>query len=174
MKKLKFRLILPLLLSLVLVLGSCMTVFAATYSFPEGYIDYGYNFIVDFGDNLIYWTSDKPFIISKDAAGGLMLSSPGCTKKRRIMNDNSNFTNYPESSTKAIALNGLVVYSDHNLFYDDGTLFFRVPLARLAVPLKGEIMKHLKTILPVGVGCLALLTGSVVLLPRLRRSLLRF
>lgn len=170
MKKLKVKYILPLLLAFVLVLGSCMTVCAATYSFPENYIDYGYNFIVNYGGNLTYWTSDKPFTVFKDDAGGIMFHSPGCSKMRRV-NEYGDRVNYPDP--KSIPLNGLVVYSDHNIFYDDGTLFFQVPLARLAVPLQGEIMKHLKVILPVGVGCLALLIGSVVLLPRLRRSLLR-
>lgn len=170
MKKLKVKYILPLLLAFVLVLGSCMTVCAATYSFPENYVDYGYNFIVNYGGNLTYWTSDKPFIVLKNASGGIMYFSPGCSKMR-LVNEYGGHTNY--SGPKEIALNGFIVYSDHNIFYDDGTLFFRVPLARLAVPLKGEIMKHLKVILPVGVGCLALLIGSAVLLPRLRRSLLR-
>lgn len=172
MKKLKLKYILPLLLAFVLVLGSCMTVCAASYSysFPDDYIDYGYNFIVDDNGELTYWTCDKPFIVVKNDAGGIMHFSPDCSKMRRV-DEYGRRVNY--SCPKEIALTGLIVYSDHNICYRDGTIFFRVPLARLAVPLQAEIMKHLKVILPVGVGCLALLIGSVVLLPRLRRFLLR-
>lgn len=50
-------------------------------------------------------------------------------------------------------------------------IFFQrppVPVAELAVPLTAKIQNQVGKILPVAVGCLALLIGSIVLLPRLR------
>lgn len=175
MKKLKFRFILPLLLSLVLALGSCMTVFAAPssdWSFPEGYEDLGHNVVFVFGDWYYYITSEAPILVGSyndvfsfySSSGSSLVFYSDLTPKWSVA---SSVNNFPKDRFS-------VLYCDHDIcFRNSGEVFFRSPLARLAVPLKAEVLKQTKTILPVGVGCLALLIGSVVLLPRLRRSLLR-
>lgn len=183
MKKLKFKFILPLLLALMLALGSCMTVFAAGYVLPDGLFD---NWVIldlgsppptDYGRYMLITCDGK---ITHLSDGSIKGDSGGKSARFYISKtldfSNCSFAsmNYGSvTSNSSAASSTVVIDANTSVFNEDGTVFFRVPLARLAVPLQAEIMKHLKVILPVGVGCLALLIGSVVLLPRLRKSLLK-
>lgn len=184
MKKLRFKLILPLLLAFVLALGNCMTVCAAgPCPYPENFDDLGYVVIlqrVDYPDNYTILTSDAPCTARQYSPKNLQLCFFNSTKYHEwsYVSSTGVFTDYGLKTSSDYVIQHLgsfssVSYSSHDIYYGDGSLFFRSPLARLAVPLKAEVLKQTKIILPVGVGCLALLIGSVVLLPRLRRSLLR-
>lgn len=188
MKKLKFRLILPLFLALILALGSCMTVFAAS-SLPDySQVDiskfdseYPYHFFV-------YYESSK-VIQAVFSTQPLMFRYSSSTSLYSIMLEGNvsgiivNTSNYGDSWGKANPLSqygfsvkdASTIYTSYDIKNFDNTkeVFFRPPLAMAAVPLKAEVLKQTKVILPAGVGCLVLLIGSVVLLPRLRRSLLR-
>lgn len=188
MKKLKFRLILPLLLAFVLALGSCMTVCAAS-SLPDySQVDiskydseYPYHFFI-YNDSVkritvIFSTHPLLFKYNRDSdiytvewsgdVNGISVqtSDYGETWGKASPISRNSFFSSKDVST---------IYTTYDIKdYDTGKVFFHPPLAMAAVPLKAEVLKQMKIILPVGVGCLALLTGSVVLLPRLRRSLLR-
>lgn len=183
MKKLRLKFILPLLLAFVLVLGSCMTVYAADFSYPDNFESLGYDVVLGYvnnSDEYIIITSDTPLDAVQYSSSNLMLCIPagaqyhewyytpssGLFRDMGLKNADSDF--YYQKINSFL----YVCHSSHDI-YCGNKLFFRAPLARLAVPLKAEVTKQITMILPVGVGCLALLIGSVVLLPRLRRSLLR-
>lgn len=196
MKKLKFRFILPLLLAFVLLLGSCLTVSATeAYPYPDDFESLGYDVIVKFlkfgRPDYYVITADGPCVFFNH---GKYLNSyddhlyfSNITKYRIYSYANGTFSDSGVTEASYYRQNHVstnkddghdplysVVFSSFDIKYGNSSeIFFRVPLARLAVPLKAEVLKQTKIILPVGVGCLALLTGSVVLLPRLRRSLLR-
>lgn len=178
MKKLRFKVVLPLLFAFVLALGSCVTVCAADdLRYPDNYVKYDYEFVISDGSYYHFFSSSLPvyavfsngfviFNLDKEASSYYYDGHTG-----RTYIDNLSFG--PFYYNNSSQTNMTVICSSYNINFSDGSPFFRVPLARLAVPLKAEVLKQTKTILPVGVGCLALLIGSVVLLPRLRRSLLR-
>lgn len=182
MKKLKFRFILPLLLALVLALGSCMTVSATeAYPYPDDFESLGYDVI--FKSNIpdydyVILTSDAPCSFSDDCLylfKGDKSRLCKCLDGVFVVDAVSEVLSSSRSVMGNINSYYTVVSSTYDIMYtySPNKVFFRSPLARLAVPLKGEVLKQTKVILPVGVGCLALLIGSAVLLPRLRRSLLR-
>lgn len=184
MKKLSFRLILPLLLAFVLLLGSCITVCAADFSYPDNFKSLGYDVVLGYvnnSDEYVIVTSDTSFLASQYSSTNLVLCIPAgaqyhewyYTPSSSVFRDKGVKTADTTLYYQKIDSFLYVCHSSHDIYYGNGSIFFRVPLARLAVPLKAEVLKQTKIILPVGVGCLALLTGSVVLLPRLRRSLLR-
>lgn len=196
MKKLEFRFILPLLLAFVLALGSCLTVSATeAYPYPDDFESLGYDVIVRFlkfgRPDYYVITADGPCVfvnrgMPSDSYDDY-LDFSDITKYRIYSYENGTFSDsgiteasyYQKHHVSTNKDDGhsphySVVFSSFNIKYAGSSeIFFRVPLARLAVPLKAEVLKQTKTILPVGVGCLALLIGSAVLLPRLRRSLLR-
>lgn len=188
MKKLRFRLILPLLFALMLTLGSCMTVCAASgYTpycdlvFPDEYTDLGYNYYFECNTGYFqFFSCDSPISVDVSSEADRQKLRSDCSSYMycTISPDGSfsKFCNGSGSFSLGAFLYIDFIYASADVYNThSGTkeLFFRSPLARLAVPLKGEVLKQTKVILPVGVGCLALLTGSAVLLPRLRRSLLR-
>lgn len=184
MKKIKFKYILPLLLALVLVLGSCMTVFAADpLPVPD---DSSYGYCVEVarkGEKTpyrVYYFDVQPFYRN---TSGVCVSRSPMTYYYSNYADGAwsdilfrNYGSMGSGGALCICSNDdyTVLYSNHDILYEGSDeVFFRPLLAAQARVLPGVVMKHLKVILPVGVGCLALLIGSVVLLPRLRRSLLR-
>ncbi len=198
MKKIKLTLLLPLLLAFVLALGSCLTVSATeVYPYPDDFESLGYDVIIKFlkfGSTDYYViTADGPCVFFNNGkyldSYGDRLDFSDITKYRIYRCTNGLFSDEgikeaPYYSMHHVYSNKAedkehdplysVVFSSFNIKYGNSSeIFFQVPLARLAVPLKAEVLKQTGIILPAGVGCLALLTGSVVLLPRLRRSLLR-
>ena len=189
MKKAKFKLILPLLLALVLALGSCITVCAASLSsfkFPKDYS--GDNYVL-YSSNGRYYFSETDGTLFHSFSGSLNLKIHSEADVNAsylhtwVSDDMVSWKEHSQILSACLIINSYQVLKSNcyiysadiydNILKDDEHLFFPVPLARLAVPLKAEVLKQMKVILPAGVGCLALLTGSVVLLPRLRRSLLR-
>lgn len=73
-------------------------------------------------------------------------------------------------------LRNYILYSNYDICTSDGSLFFQQPLpvvpkAIQAAQLPEVIQKQITIILPIAVGCLALVIGSIVLLPRLRNFL---
>lgn len=187
MKKLKFRFILPLLLVFVLALGSCMTVCAAS-SLPDySQVDtskydseYPYYYFVYYESSKVIMAvfSTQPLMFKYFDSNLYLIAWSGDVKGITVNTSDygaSWGTAYPISSYFGFTLEELsTIYTTYDIKdCDTGKVFFRPPLVLAAVPLKAEVLKQVKVILPVGVGCLALLTGSVVLLPRLRSSLLR-
>lgn len=184
MKKIKLKYIFPLLLALMLVLGSCMTVFAA--SSPPVPDDSSYSYCVEIAKKgektpyRVYYFSVQPFY--RNTSGVCVRQSPMTYYYSDYADgawSNILFRNYGSmSSSSALCFcsdaDYTVLYSNHDILYEGSDkVFFHPLLVAQARVLPEVVMKHLKVILPVGVGCLALLTGSVVLLPRLRRFLLR-
>ncbi len=75
--------------------------------------------------------------------------------------------NYPISKS---SISSYVYYANEDIAYD-GTVFFQrteVPAAVVARILPETVEAEVKKILAVAVGCLALVIGSMVLLPRLK------
>lgn len=186
MKKLKFRFILPLLLALMLALGSCMTVCAAS-SLPDySQVDtskydseYPYHFFTYSYTKINAFFSSQPLMFKyREDSDIYLIVIPSGAECITVQT-----SDYGASWGKAYGLgnNSYITSQDVSTIYttydikdsDTGKVFFRPPLVLAAVPLKAEVLKQTKVILPAGVGCLALLIGSAVLLPRLRRSLLR-
>lgn len=69
-----------------------------------------------------------------------------------------------------------ILYSNQNIYDENNVLFFQQPLpvvlkAIQTAQLPEVIQGQVKTILPIAVGCLALVIGSIVLLSRLRNFL---
>ncbi len=184
MKKIKLKLLLPLLLAFMLALGSCLTVCAS--SLPDySQVDtskydseYPYYFFVYYKSTDVIKAvfSDQPLMFSYNSLYSIRWEG-------NVSGVIVNTSNYGVSWGRPNSLmqfgftvdEASTIYTNYDIKNFDNTkvVFFRPPLAVAAVPLKAEVLKQMKIILPVGVGCLALLTGSVVLLPRLRRSLLR-
>lgn len=187
MKKTRLKIILPLLLAFALALGSCVTVCAA--SLPDySRVDtskydseYPYHFFVYYESSKVIKAifSTQPIMLRYSKNQDLY----SIFVSGDIQGVNVNTSDYGASWGTAYLLSNnfgftaeeiSTVYTTYDIKdYDTGKVFFRPPLALAAVPLKAEVLKQTKTILPAGAGCLALLIGSAVLLPRLRKSLLR-
>lgn len=67
-----------------------------------------------------------------------------------------------------------ILYSNYDILYrNSDEVFFRPLLVTLARGVPGVVLKQATVILPIAVFCLALLIGSIVLLPRLKIFLLK-
>lgn len=181
-KKNRYIRLLPFICATLLLLGSCMTVCASTFKFPTEYQNGNYVVIQQNGK---YFFCETDGIIYRDLNGYLMCKVSDATYTYSYVSDNmtdwklnnQTFGRCFSTSQYTIIKSNVNIYTavdiNDTLVKDDEHLFFPQPLARLAIPLTAEIQKQTGIILPIAVCCLALLIGSIVLLPRLRLFLLR-
>lgn len=68
---------------------------------------------------------------------------------------------------------GELIYSTDDIYCTDGSVFFRVPVDPImsVQELPEKIIAQIKIILSIAIGGLALLIGSIVLLPKLKKFL---
>lgn len=190
-KKNRFIRWLPFICATLLLLGSSMTVFAATvYHIPSDLDVENYNYIIctdgdkyycyavlnnysfygySNGIDNCYKTNSKSLIkwVTND------MSDWGDTTTVRTSSGMLTFVN--SNGQFAVASNvDILEISESGI--ETGKIFFQrppVPIAELAMPLTVTVQTQTKIIVPIAVCCLALLIGSIVLLPRLRLFLLR-
>lgn len=165
-----FKRYLPLLCAALLIIGSSMTVFASSLEFPSDY-DPKYNYVVIKDSSKYYFVASTGNFYVNKTDGALLIDSG--SNKFYTSSDMTNwkFSHASDNTTVYSGSKFEVCYSKKNIYYNDDTPFFpqpRVPVAKMAVPLGEMVQKQVGKILPVAVGCLALLIGSIVLLPRLR------
>lgn len=181
MKKTKF--VVAFLLVCVLSIGGAVSVFGAV-SYGGEYMD------VVASDSKMYnipYFENKNVLFLKKGTYEYLLVSPVvnniynesqlyilCTLWQRVTSaDDSSWKNSNESEFFVIpisAIDSYVYYANESLTYD-GTVFFQqteAPVARVAVVLPEMVQAEVIPILTIVIGGLALLIGSMVLLPKLK------
>lgn len=162
MKKWFLRLA-PLVLALVMVCGSCLTVFAAD-SKPDGH-PFGYSYWShwNLGDKDMYLYSNSPLIVKEGDYNGILkyfvrVDGAG---KQLCTNDNGYSGEYSDSFNVSEFLSTNEDYycieSNHDIYTSSGLLFFQKPsvLGPVAPELGMEkVLEPMMMILPVGLACL--------------------
>lgn len=168
---------LPLLCATLLLLGSCMTVCATSMPMPD---DDRYCYCVKttkIGSTTpyrVYYMRTKSVYIDDFVA-----TSSDVYYSEYVDGVWGNLKHFTPSSYAGITISGdtEILYSNHDILYlNSDEIFFQqppFPIAEMAIPLTAEIQKQTGIILPIAVGCLALVIGSIMLLPRLRNFLAR-
>lgn len=200
MKKIKvLKRVIPMLCATLLLLGSSITVFASSNVFHlptdditsyAGFED-GYDYVItseDDGYHMYVIPSGGYFCYSNFSPcyGYLTCISDACI--RYTSSDGSSWTlkgptyftgglTLVESNYEVIASNVDVYVRNSSYEYNNfDEIFFQrppIPIVELAIPLTATIQNQTAKILPIAVGCLALLIGSITLLPRLKMFLVR-
>ena len=164
MKKWFLRLA-PLVLALVMVCGSCLTAFADSLDFPIG--DYWVILSCEDGST-IRASSDEPLVVRKstsypDGVPIEYLWQPTGQVHGWIDGEHEYSSNtgaiayfYIEDGSKVVSS---MVASSHDLYYEDGTLFFPKTLQPILAPVAEDagmerVLEQLMTILPIGLVCL--------------------
>ena len=166
-----FKRFLPLLCAALLIIGSSMTVFASEeYPYPEELSSYKYQ--------LTFLYSTTPFSIGSDVPITVIRSDEGADRETFCFHGQYFYGALHDKVTTSysnLIINDIhYVYSNHDIIDQNNKLVFQKPLepiATLAVPVGQTVQSQVVKILPAAVGCLALLIGSIVLLPRLRSFL---
>lgn len=184
MKFLKF--IIPtIVLSLTLLFGFSEKAYA--YSSDEEAINsavqfaedrnYQYYFIADQGGFYYLWIGNSPVYV-KQLNPDFMLGSAGTAYLYYAYSSDTVWKSNGQYSSYWTAFNTRIVYSNYDIINQvDGTVFFSAPkppqpLAQAVTELPGMITPTVKMITVVAVSCLALLVGSIILLPKLVRLFL--
>lgn len=192
MKRLKK--ILPLFCAALLVLGSSMTVFASSYSFPDCFESLGYDLVFDIDGINYYFTSNRVFSVSKCThttygyVYQFISTSNGGSFK--VFNDSecvNSFNCSASSGMSFLTMDGVplcidsdswsLLYSSYDIYFTDSEeLFFQAPPAPTVLEKSmGELQTQVTTsqqaITMTAILLLACLIGSVTLLPRLLHSL---
>lgn len=194
-KKNRFIRWLPFIFTTLLLLGSSMTVFATTvYHIPSDLDVDNYNYLICKDNNDTYYC----YAIEKKYGFYGFSNTDGnyyCTDSKFITkwstNDMTNWGNGSYSGISSSINKNIFVSSSDGQYAvvsnidvketdsqgnENGKIFFQrppVPISELAIPLTATVQTQTKIIIPIAVCCLALLIGSIVLLPRLRLFLLR-
>ena len=207
-KKNRFVRWLPFICATLLLLGSSMSVFAATvYHLPSDIVDksekvFGssdYNYLIYRNEDNYYivvipsyavfyhdtsyqfdlWYNSSEYMIASSSDGSnwneLEGYAGGAPQKANTYNSNS--SKIVTSNVDVYTISANASYKETSWIKENSTgVFFQrppVPIAELAIPLTATVQKQTGIILPIAVCCLALLIGSIVLLPRLKIFLLR-
>lgn len=173
----------PLLCATLLLLGSCLTVCASSYVLPSSLFNNWV--IVDLGESYLERYSVRYMLITSDNA----IVYDADTEQVTVVNSDSLVTKFYSSATldfssvsssalyKSVATNDdyspTILHANNNVCYGTShgatdEVFFWLPIALLSTPLTEVVQNQTATILPIAVGCLALLIGSTILVKKLR------
>lgn len=172
-KRLKY--IIPFMLATLLLLGSCMTVCAAASAPVPTDDNYCYYVeVAKVGENTpcrIYYMQTKSLYNGSSVFVADSVYYADCVDG--VWSDTLSYFKSP-SRVGITSSDTEVLFSNHDILYEGSDeVFFRPLLVTLARVLPGVVLKKMEVILPIAVFCLALLIGSIVLLPRLKIFLLK-
>lgn len=175
MKKWFLRLA-PLVLALVMVCGSCLTVFASVYSYPVDEYEYYVCFYHgNHGVEYFLCSNEQPFYVIDDS-GTLLITTDG---EMVVYQNGSYWDTYPHTSIGLGSWDTMYfedAVTSHDIYLDDGTIFFQVPpdpptLAPIAETAgMSGVLEQLMMILPIGLVCLVgwiALRKALAILPRI-------
>lgn len=181
-----FKRFLPLLCAVLLIIGSSMTVLAASYvlptNLPDGsnwvilqaddstYEQYGCRYYLFYCKGRIGYDKSTSQFFLLTSAGNYASETTDFTKCKNTGGGYSSIASPSDHTFKLIASNSNIYIGSYKSLSVTDEVFYKAPLivVKSAEALTGTVQAQTKMILPVAVGCLALLIGSIVLLPRLR------
>lgn len=195
MKKIKKWI--PLLCTTLLLLCNCLTVCASDSdgSYPSDYESLGYDIVMTFDNTYVLLTTDVPLIVDTSSFSSMSYGPfYGFTNLDKSYNyriyttSNGLYGSGSKNASEWLTEHKYQRFTQHYTFcssnYDvyhynntSGQMvgvFFHKPLTvmeRSVVEMNQTIQNQLQIIIPIALSCLALLIGSLTLLPRLRMYL---
>ena len=177
MKKLK-KLFFVLLTGIMILGGSVACLADTSYpSVDEIKLQYNYYFILYASSNDTYYlfNSDVPLIYTGNS---VLKPSNGTFSYENFIYSDDVWKSVSKSSNVPSVSFGKTdefLFSNYDILNKDGSVFFYtevIPVAKVAEQLPEVVRKQTEIILPIVIGGLALLIGSLTLLPKLRNFLL--